>query len=112
MRYIIFFALVLGCFTVKAQTPIVIPATTTVEAFSNMAPGKYLFYGTGPVRDTTILSNIACPVTVCPPVVICPPVPRPRNAIGFTITKGGQVIVTYDTGPVTTFTLRNNVIVQ
>lgn len=115
MRYIIFLAAICLSSAVHAQTPQIIPATTTVEAFSNMTPGTYQFFGTGTVKDTTNLSNVACPVTVCPTVPVCPvcpPIPKARNATSFAITKAGQVIVTYDSGPTSTFPLKNNIVVQ
>ena len=113
MKYIIFLVLVLIGSAVHAQTPQVIPATTTVEAFGNLPPGTYRFFTTGTVKDTINLSNVACPtcpaVPVCP---VCPPAPKIRNATGFTINKNGTVTVTYDTGPVSTFTLKNPILVQ
>lgn len=119
MKYILFLAAICLSSAVNAQTPAIIPATTTVEAFGGMAPGTYRFFGTGAVKDTTDLSNVACPactncptVPVCPVCPTCPPVPKIRNAIGFTITKTGSVIVTYDTGPTSTFILKNTITIQ
>jgi len=116
MKYIIFLAALCLSLSVNAQTVPVIPATTTIEAFSAMAPGTYRFFGTGIVKDTTDLSNVVCPVCticpVCPVCPVCPPVPRARNATGFMITKIGTVIVTYDIGPTSTFIYKNAIIIQ
>ena len=97
-----------------------IPAATAISAVSTLANGAYYFIN-GP-KDTTFFNKdttlafikkihdtIKIP-TVCPPPVICPTCPGP--AIGISINKVGQAIVTYQNGSTTIFTLTQSIMIK
>lgn len=87
MRYIIFLCLTTICSGVHAQAPTIIPASTTIEAFSALTAGQYRFFGSVK-KDTTDVGldkSLVCPICPsCPPPVVCPvcpPIPAQRGIV-------------------------------
>jgi len=105
MKYIISLCLTAICSVAHAQTPTVIPASTTIEAFSALTAGQYRFYGTVK-KDTVDLSidkSLVC--AACPPPPVCPPPPKQRTATAVTVTitaASKKILITYDDGTTST----------
>lgn len=115
----LFTVLTLLVFSCMASAQTVIPATTTAQDLSTMATGTYRFFSVGTAtRDTVDLaiakySCPACPVCPTPPPCpVCPPPVKQRTAVGITISRTGQVIVTYDNGQTSAFNLSQSITIK
>lgn len=118
MKYLILIITLFFTAQLSAQSITVIASTTTVDSLNVKPKGTYRFFS-GPQKDTVDfnLDSQVCPscptVPVCPVCPTCPVVPVPRTWTGMTInTKTGVVTVTYSSGPPSTHTLLNPIVIQ
>jgi len=109
MKYLLIsLCLTASCFVVHAQSPTVIPPSTTIEAFSALTAGQYRFFGsvTKDTVDLSIDKSLVCaPCPACPPPVVCPPPPKQRTAVAVTVTitaSKKNILITYDDGTTST----------